>query len=293
MIKLENDDIVISINEMGAELKSIFSKKNQIEYIWPGEKGSFKKSAPNLFPFIGNIKYEEIDYPYNGERKILPMTKHGFARDLEFQIVEKSATKVVFQLEPNNYTKERYPYKFSLKIIYEIVENQIIHKYLVKNNDLNKMYYEIGGHTAFNCNYNNDLNIENYYLEFDNEEVKQYVIDSENNSFLSEKYSKVNIDKFYLSKEKFKKDAFVFECIKLSKVKLKHLNTKHGVDFQYENLPILTLWTNLDSSEFICLEPWAGMTDFTNNSRKVEEKNYIETLNFNEEKEYIQKIKVY
>lgn len=293
MIKLENNDIVISINEMGAELKSVFSKENQIEYIWSGEKGSFKKSAPNLFPFIGNIKYEEIDYPYNGERKILPMTKHGFARDLEFQIVEKSATKVVFQLEPNNYTKERYPYKFSLKIIYEIVKNQVIHRYLVKNNDLNKMYYEIGGHTAFNCNYNNDLNIENYYLEFDNEEVKQYVIDSENNSFLSEKYSKVNIDKFYLSKEKFKKDAFVFEGIKVSKVKLKHLNTKHGVDFQYENLPILTLWTNLDSSEFICLEPWAGMTDFSNNSRKVEEKNYIETLNFNEEKEYIQKIKVY
>lgn len=293
MIKLENNDIVISINEMGAELKSVFSKENQIEYIWSGEKGSFKKSAPNLFPFIGNIKYEEIDYPYNGERKILPMTKHGFARDLEFQIVEKSATKVVFQLEPNNYTKERYPYKFSLRIIYEIVKNQVIHRYLVKNNDLNKMYYEIGGHTAFNCNYNNDLNIENYYLEFDNEEVKQYVIDSENNSFLSEKYSKVNVDKFYLSKEKFKKDAFVFEGIKVSKVKLKHLNTKHGVDFQYENLPILTLWTNLDSSEFICLEPWAGMTDFSNNSRKVEEKNYIETLNFNEEKEYIQKIKVY
>lgn len=293
MIKLENNNLIVSIDVQGAELKSIFSKKDKLEYIWPGESGTFKKSAPNLFPFIGNIKNGEIDYPYNEERKTYPMTKHGFARDLKFEVLEQNNNRVVLLLTPNEYTLEKYPFNFSLQVIYEIEENEVIHKYLVKNNDKNTMFYHIGGHTAFLCNYNNDLNFENYYLEFENENIKEYMIDEENNSFLNEKYTEKKLTIFPLSKEKFSKDAFVLEGIKNQKIKLKHKNSKHGIEFQYENLPILTLWTNLDSSEFICLEPWAGITDFTNNTSKVEDKKYIETLKFDDEKEYIQKIKVY
>lgn len=293
MIKLENSNLVVSISEQGAELKSIFSKKDGIEYIWPGETGTFKKSAPNLFPFIGNIKHGEIEYLYNGERKKFPMTKHGFARDLKFEVIEQQNDRAVFLLTPNDYTLERYPYNFALEVIYEIKDNEVIHKYLVKNSDENKMFYHVGGHTAFLCNYKNDLNFENYYLEFENENVKEYMIDGENNAFLSEKYEEKTLNTYPLSKEKFSKDAFVLEGIKKQKVKLRHKNSQHGVDFEYENLPILTLWTNLDSSEFICLEPWAGMTDFSGNSSKVEEKMYIETLESGECKEYTQKIKVF
>ena len=55
MVKIENEKLTVLINKFGAELKSVINKENGIEYIWPGTEGSFKKSAPNLFPFIGNI----------------------------------------------------------------------------------------------------------------------------------------------------------------------------------------------------------------------------------------------
>ncbi len=134
MVKIENEKLTVLINKFGAELKSVINKENGIEYIWPGTEGSFKKSAPNLFPFIGNILSGEIDYPLGkNERVTLPMTKHGFARDLEFETLEVTNDTARFQLKPNSYTKERYPYNFSLIVEYILVEDTLHHNYIVKN----------------------------------------------------------------------------------------------------------------------------------------------------------------
>ncbi|MEG3013194.1 MAG: hypothetical protein RR795_01880, partial [Cetobacterium sp.] len=148
--------------------------------------------------------------------------------------------------------------------------------------------------TAFYCNYNNDKTFENYYLELKEEECELYKIDERNNSFLFDIPEKVTIcEKFNLSKDKFAKDALVFVGMENKQIDIKHLNSSHGVEFKFENLPILTLWTSTDSSEFICLEPWAGITDFTENSSKVEDKKYIQILNSFEIKRYSQNIRFY
>lgn len=295
MITIENEKLVVQINRFGAELKSVVSKDSGIEYIWPGTEGSFKKSAPNLFPFIGNILKGEIDYPLGKEERVtLPMTKHGFARDLDFEVLEISKTMARFQLKPSTYTKERYPYNFSLTVEYILEDDVLKHNYIVKNNDVVEMYYHIGGHTAFYCNYNGDKKFEDYYLEFKKEECEVYKIDESNNSFLSEvSESTVVTENFMLSKEKFSKDALVFVGLKNSVINIKHTKSSHGVEFKFENLPVLTLWTSTDSSEFICLEPWAGITDFTNGSNRVEDKKDIQKLNSNEQKRYSQIIKFY
>lgn len=295
MITIENEKLVVQINRFGAELKSVVSKDSGIEYIWPGTEGSFKKSAPNLFPFIGNILKGEIDYPLGKEERVtLPMTKHGFARDLDFEVLEISKTMARFQLKPSTYTKERYPYNFSLTVEYILEDDVLKHNYIVKNNDVVEMYYHIGGHTAFYCNYNGDKKFEDYYLEFEKEECEVYKIDESNNSFLSEaSESTVVTENFMLSKEKFSKDALVFVGLKNSVINIKHTKSSHGVEFKFENLPVLTLWTSTDSSEFICLEPWAGITDFTNGSNRVEDKKDIQKLNSNEQKRYSQIIKFY
>lgn len=295
MITIENEKLVVQINRFGAELKSVVSKDSGIEYIWPGTEGSFKKSAPNLFPFIGNILKGEIDYPLGKEERVtLPMTKHGFARDLDFEVLEISKTMARFQLKPSTYTKEKYPYNFSLTVEYILEDDVLKHNYIVKNNDVVEMYYHIGGHTAFYCNYNGDKKFEDYYLEFEKEECEVYKIDESNNSFLSEvSESTVVTENFMLSKEKFSKDALVFVGLKNSVINIKHTKSSHGVEFKFENLPVLTLWTSTDSSEFICLEPWAGITDFTNGSNRVEDKKDIQKLNSNEQKRYSQIIKFY
>lgn len=295
MIKIENEKLVVLINKFGAELKSIVNKDNGIEYVWPGTEGTFKKSAPNLFPFIGNIVTGTIDYSLGkDERVTLPMTKHGFARDVDFEVLELTETVARFQLKPSAYTEEKYPYNFLLIVEYILEDDTLHHNYIVKNSDVVEMYYHIGGHTAFYCNYNNDKNFENYYLEFPQKECNLYKIDDTNKSFLSSNFEKYAFsDKFMLSKEKFLKDALVFSGLGNDKVNIKHLNSTHGVEFGFQNLQNLAVWTSVDSSEFICLEPWAGITDFTENSNLVECKKDIQKLNSNEQKKYTQTIRVY
>lgn len=295
MVILENDKIRVKLATKGAEIRSIFGKETGIEYVWHGETGLFPKCAPNLFPFIGIIKDGMIDYPYNGERKVMPMTKHGFARDVEFTFIEATETTALYELTPTEYTKAMYPYNFSLKVLYEINGAELTHTYIVENRDENDMYYHIGGHTAFYCNYNGDKNIENYYLEFEKEKCIGYRFDPANNTNMGETPIDVEMpEKWWLNKIDFAaKGSLSIEGFKSNRINVKHKNSEHGVEFTYENLPVLTLWTTTDSSEFICLEPWAGIADFTNGSIKVEEKRFIEKLKHAEKKEYVQKIRVY
>lgn len=291
MYQLENENLIVSIDEIGAELKSVFSKKKQLEYIWPGKIGTFQKSAPNLFPFIGNIKNENVIYNYKGEKITLPMDKHGFIKDKVFTMVEQSESKIVFQLNSSEITKLQYPYDFTLKIIYELEGSNLKQIYEVENLDSETLFYHIGAHTAFNCMLKNDENIEDYSLYFDDKECVTYEMDK-GGEYLSSKKHKITLENpFRLNKEKFRKNTFVLDDLKSRKVIWR--NKEHGVELEFEDFPLITIWTNKDESNFICLEPWAGVTDFVENSGEAETKYLINRLDILEKKSFTQNMKFF
>ncbi|MGL4308618.1 MAG: aldose 1-epimerase family protein [Cetobacterium sp.] len=291
MYKLENDKLIVEVNEIGGELKRVFSKEKEIEYIWHGKTGSFLKSAPNLFPFIGNIKNGEIDYPYDGKRITLPMDKHGFVREALFQVIEKNDTKIVFQLKSSEELKNKYPYEFIFKIEYILEDNNLIQKYIVENEDKCEMYYHVGGHTAFSCKYRDRDTFEDFYLEFNDEKCIEYNMDK-GGQFVSSEKIELELEKpFKLYKKRFKEHAYVLDELKNKKISLKNKNSNHGIELEFEDFPLVTLWSNGDESEFICIEPWAGTTDFVENTGRVEEKYCINKLESKNKKEFIQKIK--
>ena len=55
MKKIENDYLSVEINEKGAELYSIKSKKTGIEYLWQGNPEYFNYRSLVLFPFCGRV----------------------------------------------------------------------------------------------------------------------------------------------------------------------------------------------------------------------------------------------
>lgn len=291
MYRLENELLKIEIESKGAELKSVFGKIDKIEYIWPGTEGSFQKSAPNLFPFIGNIKNGEINYPYKGKRIILPMDKHGFVRDMEFELIKEEKDILEFQLKWNELLKSKYPYEFLFKVKYELKENILIQSYIVENIDEEPMFYHVGGHTAFNCEYMKEDKFEDYYLKFYDKKCIEYNMDKGGQFVSSEKINLDLEDPFKLYKKRFKEHAYVLDEIKNKKISLRKNNSKNGVDIEFDDFPLVTLWSSGDNSKFICLEPWVGTTDFIENSGKVEEKYLIEQLEPKNKKEYKQIMK--
>ena len=53
MITLQNQQLTVKIDELGAQLHSIKRQDNGIEYLWQGDPASWNRQAPILFPFVG------------------------------------------------------------------------------------------------------------------------------------------------------------------------------------------------------------------------------------------------
>ena len=47
---IENENLEVRINSLGAELWSIVDKNDGTEYLWQGDKELWARRAPNLFP---------------------------------------------------------------------------------------------------------------------------------------------------------------------------------------------------------------------------------------------------
>ena len=61
---MENDRLVVTIDDLGAELVSIYDKKYSRELIWQGDPAWWKRQAPILFPNVG--KFYGGEYLYQG-----------------------------------------------------------------------------------------------------------------------------------------------------------------------------------------------------------------------------------
>ena len=63
--KMENDRLVVTIDDLGAELVSIYDKKYSRELIWQGDPAWWKRQAPILFPNVG--KFYGGEYLYQAD----------------------------------------------------------------------------------------------------------------------------------------------------------------------------------------------------------------------------------
>ena len=94
-VKLENEKLEITVNIHGAELSSIREKKNDTQYLWNADPKYWNRSSPVLFPFVGGVK----DKVYRHEGVEYPMNQHGFARDMDFDLLSQTENEVWFALD--------------------------------------------------------------------------------------------------------------------------------------------------------------------------------------------------
>ena len=108
MITLQNQFVSASINPYAAELKSLINKENNTEYIWQADPAYWNRSAPVLFPIVGEVKNNTIIV--GGEQYAL--NRHGFARDSMFAVSQQTETSATFTLESTAETKKVFPFDF-------------------------------------------------------------------------------------------------------------------------------------------------------------------------------------
>ena len=144
---LENAQISICVDTSGAELKSLKKKATDTEYMWDAKPEYWKRTSPVLFPIVGSLN--NGSYQYDG--KEYPMSQHGFARDMEFELRDQTADSLKFVLRATGETKAKYPFDFELELGYRLSESNLVVSWKVTNRDEKEMYFSIGGHPAFLC----------------------------------------------------------------------------------------------------------------------------------------------
>lgn len=262
----ENEHFTLAVKEMGAELTSLKSKKTGIEYIWCGNTDIWYGQSPILFPIIGRLLNDT--YTLNGIDYTMP--KHGLVRKRPFELYERSEGSLTFVQRYDEETLKMYPYKFELKVTFELTENGLKVTHTVKNNDSNTMLYSFGAHPAFNCEIGD-------YLEFsDDNELYTEKIDGE--SILKDEIYPVFTDdnKLEITETLFDEDALILSDFKSKSVTLKSNNHSHSVKFML-NSPILGIWAK-PGAPYVCIEPWWGINDNYDKKSDLSEKRGIMEL---------------
>ena len=142
---LENKELRIQINDLGAELSEIYDKTNRRQVLWNGAPAFWGRRAPILFPNVGRCWQNQ--YLINGTT--YQVGQHGFARDSQFSCTEKSETSVAHVLTDSEETRKVYPFRFRLSITHQLSGRDLRVSWKVENLDEETISFTIGGHPAF------------------------------------------------------------------------------------------------------------------------------------------------
>ena len=102
METIKNSILSIQVAEHGAELQSI--QKEGKEYLWQGDAKFWGRRSPVLFPTVGRV-WNNV---YRHEGTSYDMGQHGFARDMDFEVIGENE----YVLKWNEETLKRFPFKF-------------------------------------------------------------------------------------------------------------------------------------------------------------------------------------
>lgn len=287
MIQIENEQLTVQIDPLGAQMHSIKRNAAGLEYLWQGDPKSWKRQAPVLFPFVGRLKDDQYEY----QGKVYHQTQHGFARDREFKVVEQSSERVVFELRDDEKTRAAFPFAFVLTIAYQLDEDRLLVSYRVENpsND-QTLIYALGAHPGFNVPVDEQGSFETTQFSvspaIDYQQVKLVAPgpfnDLEHPAVLHMQQP------IQLDHELFDEDALIFATKGMPfTATLTEPQTNHGVHVQVNGAPFVGVWSPYPAqANLVCVEPWWGIADSIHSDGRLEDKQVMSRLAHGKHEDY-------
>lgn len=253
---IQNEKMRVSVDSKGAQLWSVEDKEGT-QYLWQGDEKYWGDRAINLFPYIARL----TDGKYRADGQEYTMDIHGFLKDSELQAQSHEAEKIVFTLEDSGETRKLYPYAFKLSVIYQLDNESLDITFLVENKDNKKMYFGIGGHPGFRAPLEENLNFEDYYLEFA-ERAEAERVGMTPDCFVTGEDSPFPLKNgkiLTLKHSLFDNDAIILK--NMSKmVSLKTDGGKKGITVSFPQMSYLGIWHMPHTdAPYVCIEPWTSL----------------------------------
>lgn len=272
---IENENLKVTVADHGAEVRSIIRKSDNTEMMWQADAAYWGRTSPVLFPLVGN--YYEKKSIYQG--KTYELGQHGFARDMDFELVKEATDELIFVLKDTEETLQKYPFHFELQIRYVLQGTTVQVRWTVKNTNEETMYFSIGAHPAFNCD------LDTYRLRFEKNDVPcdsltANIIANDGSGCLSDETEKLQLQDglLIMSDELFAKDALIIEKLQADVVTLVNSSGDAVVSVTCPT-PLFGIWSPVGKhAPFMCIEPWYGRCDRVGYDQKLEGREYGNVL---------------
>jgi galactose mutarotase-like enzyme len=253
---ISHSGLSVTVKQHGAELCSV-KAADGTEYLWQADPGVWARHAPLLFPIVGKL----VKGRYTLEGKCHEMSQHGFARDMDFELVESSGSALTYRLQATAVTRKQYPFEFTLMRYYRLSDGVLEVTTEVTNPGDKIMPFSIGEHPGFALTWGEGDRVEDYALQFEKaERLDSHLLDA--NGLLSDKSERVLSNKTVLPlrRDLFDRDALIFLKIRSRKIKLCSRRHSRNVTVEFPGYPCLGIWAK-PGAPFVCIEPWYGHAD--------------------------------
>lgn len=254
---LKNEFLTATINDIGAELTSLFDVMKQRQVLWEGDPAFWSGHAPLLFPNVGR----HYQYRYLYEGKEYPSILHGFARDSVFTVTECTESSVTHALSASEATKKNYPFDFTLEVTQSLKGNNLYVDWKVTNTGNTVMPFTIGGHPAFKVPILPDTKQTDYRLLFNRDQVSYCKANLEWGCAIPQPTYPLHLENKScpITDHMFDEDALIFDH-QIDWIAITYPDGTPYISMSCKGFTSFGIWS-LPGAPYICLEPWDGRCD--------------------------------
>lgn len=276
MQTLKNEMLTVEVSEHGAELQSI--RKGSYEYLWQGDPAFWGRRSPVLFPIVGSV-WEKC---FRVDGKVYEMGQHGFARDMDFELVSCSDTEAWYRLESTEQTLAAYPWQFVLEIGYRLEGNSLEVLWKVTNPGESEMWFQIGAHPAFNYPDYDSETVERGFVAFDrNENLERVGFKGKGCVDPDARFPMPLSDDglLHLKRDIFDDvDTLMLQGDQVHKVAFMKPDGRAHLTVTFD-APVVAIWSPPKrNAPFFCIEPWYGRCDRADFTGEFKDRDWVNAL---------------
>lgn len=253
---LENEYLKITVTEWGAQLKSVVRKCDGVEHMWQADPAVWGYHAPILFPHTGKV----VEGKLQAKGQTFAAKQHGFARELTHPLLRRSRDTLVFLLQENETTLQRWPYRFRLLSTFRLEGDRVHHSLTVENTDAEQMHCGIGYHPAFTIPFDENHSYRDYELRFSQMESPRCLSCLPNGLVTERSYLLgSNLRSIPVDETLFANDSHCMVDLRSETLGIYEKGSGRGVECSLSGFPYTLIWSKPGVPKFVCIEPWLSL----------------------------------
>ena len=248
--RITNGELAVSISALGAEMTSILHSRAG-ELLW-GAGPVWPQHAPNLFPIVGQLAGDQLHV----DGRSYPLKRHGFARNRQFEFVERGAAKCRLVLRDDEQTRAVFPFAFELEIGYEVSAGVLRIAFTVRNSGGRTLPASVGAHPAFRWPLPGGAAKDAHAIDFERLEPAPIRRLLDGLLELERFASPIDGRTLPLNERLFDADAIILDELASRRVRYSAPHSP-GIAVGWEGFRELGIWSKA-GGDFLCIEPWRG-----------------------------------